>query len=449
MKKLAAFLSALILAAPTFAQAAGLIRDAEIESALRAYTNPILVSADIPPEDVRILIVNDPTLNAFVAGGLNIFVHTGLIRAADKPGMLIGVIAHETGHIAGAHLSQMAEKSSRSTLGAIIGSVIGIAAAIGGAGQAGGAILAGSQSMSQRMFIGSIRMNEQQADQAALRFLDDNDISASGMLEMFQSLQRNELGRNVQTDPFLRTHPLTSERIAVMRNHIKESTIPADQVPSNFAAMHARVLAKLAGFSDSYDQVLVKYPLTDTSVAGRYARAIAEFQRSNLPAALAGINELIKEYPNDPFFYDTKGQILFENGKLNEAFKTYDEAARLKPDSPLILTDYARCLTAQETRPDLLPRAIELLEKSKELDDSYSTTWRELAVAYGRQGRLGPSYLALAEEAALGGDWKTVLQHTSRARQYTNDDPGLALKIDDLERDAKAQLKQSKKNDLF
>lgn len=445
---MAAFAACVFAVAPTMAQAGGLIRDAEIEHALRAYADPMLVSSGIPPEDVRILIVNDPTINAFVAGGLNIFVHTGIIRAADKPGQLIGVIAHETGHIAGAHLSQLREKSTRSMLGSIVGTLVGVAAVVGGAGNAGAGVILGSQNMAQRNLASGIRINEQSADQAALTYLDNNDMSASGMIEMFEKLRRQEQSRNVQQDPFLRDHPLTSERITAMRNHIETSTIPKDQVPPKFPEMHARMQAKLAAFTDSYSQVMAQYPTSDTSAAARYARAIAEFKRNRLGDALKGMDQLIKENPNDPFFYDTKGQILFENGKLEEATASYAQANKLMPSSALMLTDYAKCLTAQQ-KPELLPKAIALLERSKELDDSYSATWRELAIAYGRQGKLGPSYLALAEEAALGGNYKTVLQHTARARSYASADPALELKLDDLERDAKEQLKQQNQRGLF
>lgn len=430
------------------AYAAGLIRDAEIEHALRTYATPMLVSAGIPPEDVRILIINDPVINAFVAGGLNIFIHTGLIRAATKPGMLMGVIAHETGHIAGAHLSQLREKSTRSMLGSVIGTLVGVAAIAGGAGGAGAGIMLGSQNMAMRSLNTGIRINEQSADQAALSYFDSNEISASGMLEMFETIRRNEQGRNVQADTFLRTHPLTTERITAMRNHIESSPIPKDQVPPKFPEMHARMQAKLAGFTDSYMQVMTAYPTSNTSTAARYARAIAEFKRNRLEPALTGINQLIAENPKDPFFYDTKGQMLFENGKLEEATAAYAQANSLMPGSALILTDYAKCLTAQQ-KPDLLPKAIALLERSKEIDDSYSATWRELAIAYGRQGKMGSSYLALAEEAALGGDYKGVLQHTARARGYADTDPGLELKLDDLERDAKTQWKQKNQGDLF
>jgi predicted Zn-dependent protease len=447
MKKLIAWISVCIFALPSIASAGGLIRDAEIEATLRAYTTPILNTAGIPPESVRILIVDDPSLNAFVAGGLNIFIHTGLIRTAKKPGMLIGVIAHETGHIAGAHLSQFSEKSSRSLLGAAIGAAVGVAAIVAGAGQAGAGVIAGSQSMAERNFLSGIRMNEQSADQAAISYLDDLDISSSGMLEMFETLRRNEQGHNVQQDTFLRSHPLTTDRISAMRNHIQNSAIPKDQVPTRFAAMHARMIAKLVGFTEPYNRVITAYPASDTSVAARYARAIAEFKRNRLADALKGIDALIAEYPNDPYFYDTKGQILFENGKLPEAAKAYGKANGLAPRSALILTDYAKSLTAQE-RPDLLPRAIALLERSKEIDDSHAATWRELAIAFGRQGQLGESYLALAEESALGGNYKMVLQHISRARGY-GDDSSLALRLDDLERDAQTQLKEQRKQGIF
>lgn len=444
------------LTVPITAQA-GLIRDAEIEHTLRAYAQPILEAADIPTRDVRIFIIANPTINAYVAGGLNIFLHTGLIRNTKNPGMLIGVLAHETGHISGAHLSQFTEKSNRALIGSLLGAAIS-AAVIGGAiatqgrvgrdaGQASIGAIAGTQSMIQRQILGDIRLNEQSADHAALAFLDANAISATGMLEMFEALRRQESG-GTSKDPFLLTHPLTTDRIATIRNHVAQSNIPADQVPEEFRAMHARMLAKLVAFTEPYETTLTLYPASDTSVAARYARAIAEFKRSHLTEALAGMNALIKSNPKDPFFYDTKGQILFENGKVVEAAAAYAKAHSLMPDSALILTDYAKTLIAQEDST-LLPRAITLLEQSRDLDDSYDLTWRQLALAYGKQGKLGLSYKALAEEAVLGGDYETALQHLARARELAGDDPALILQIDDLDRDVKAQWKEKKEGSLF
>ena len=424
---------------------AGLIRDAEIEHTLQAYARPIFSAADIDPESVRIFIIGSPEVNAFVAGGLNIFLHTGLIRETKTPGMLIGVIAHETGHISGAHLSQLREKASRATIGNVIGVILGAAAAAGGAGQLGAGILSGSQNIANRGFLSGIRQNEQAADQAALTFLDANDISASGMLDMFEVLRRRESGLGTR-DKYLLSHPLSSERIATMRNHIAQSPIPQGQVPSNFAAMHARMVAKLVAFTEAYETTLGLYPTSDMSVAARYARAIAEFKRSKFAPGLAGINALITEYPKDPYFYDTKGQILFENGKLAEAAAAYAKATSLAPDSALITTDYAKTLIAQN-KPTELKNAITLLERARELDDSYAMTWRQLAIAYGKQGKLGKSYEALAEEATLAGDYDTVLQHVARARRDASNDPALQLQLDDLERDAKAQRKKQKEAD--
>ena len=441
-RRVVAMLAALLL--PLSAQA-GLIRDAEIENTLHAYTRPIFKAADIDPESVRIFIVSSPEVNAFVAGGLNIFIHTGLIREAKTPGMLIGVLAHETGHIAGAHLSQFQEKANRATLRSVLGIILGAAAVAGGARQAGAGILSGSQNIANRSFLTDIRQNEQAADQAAITFLEASDISPSGMLAMFEVLRRREVGLQGR-DKYLLSHPLSSERIATMRNHIAESSIPADQVPSGFAAMHARMLAKLVAFTEGYATTLSLYPSSDTSVAGRYARTIAEFKRSKLAPALVGINGLIKEYPKDAYFYDTKGQILFENGKLEEAASAYAKANTLAPDSALITTDYAKTLIAQN-KPAELAHAIVLLERSRELDDSYATTWRQLAIAYGQQGKLGASYAALAEEAALSGDYKTVLQHVARARRDANGDDTLTLQLDDLTREAKAQLEKKKEAD--
>ncbi|MBN8542872.1 MAG: M48 family metalloprotease [Alphaproteobacteria bacterium] len=449
IRRIIAYLSVAIAAfTPMIAHAGGLIRDAEVEYTLRAYANPIFQSAGIPSEDIRILIVNDPAVNAFVAGGLNIFINTGLIRVTRNPGMLIGVIAHETGHISGAHLSQFSAKTNRALLGSAISAVLGAAAIAGGAGSAGAGIITGGQNIAMRNFFTEVRINEQSADHAALKFLDDNEISSAGVLEMFETLRRNESGAVSKRDPYLQTHPLTSERVATVRNHIKESTIPKNQVPSQFVPMHARMVAKLAAFMESRDVIRKLYPESRKDIAARYARAIADFRAAESKKAIAAMRQLIKEKPNDPFFQDTLGQILFETGDLNGATTAYQRASVLLPDSALIMTDYAKTLIARDD-PALLGRAIALLERATALDDSNDFTWRQLAIAYGKRGDLGTSYAALAEEAALQGDFETVLQHVKRARSHVQGESAIALQIDDLERDAREQLIEQKKNSLF
>lgn len=439
-------LLAAVLLVPFSAQA-GMIRDAEIEATLRSYANPIFVEAGITPEDVRIFIVGDPAINAFVAGGLNMFIHTGLIKAAPKPSMVIGVIAHETGHLAGAHLSQLSQKTSRATIGSIIGTVIGAATIAGGGGEAGAGIIMGSQNMALRNLLSGIRVNEESADHAALSYLDSLGISASGMLEMFEVLRRNE--RGTQRDPYLQSHPLTQQRISTMRNHVRNSEIAKDAVPSSFAAMHDRMLAKLIAFTEPYETTLRRYPKNNTSVAARYGRAIAEYRNSNPDAALALIESLIAEYPEDPFFYDTKGQILFENARISDALSAYQKAYDFMPNSALILTDYAKTMIAME-KPELLAQAITLLTRATSLDDSNGFTWRQLAIAYGKQGKLGESYLALAQEAAVSGQPEEVLQQVKRAKEGLRDNEAALLEADDLARDAEEQIrKQKETNSLF
>jgi len=426
---------------PLAAFAGGLLRDAEIEHTLHSYAAPIFEQAGVPPEDVRILIVNDPTLNAYVAGGLNMFIHSGLMKATTKPSMLIGVMAHETGHIAGAHLSQLREKASRAPMGSLLGAVLGAATIAGGAGEAGAGIISGSQNIALRQFLSGIRVNEQSADQAAITFLDALDISASGMLEMFEVLRRNERGS--QEDPYLQTHPLTQERIATMRNHVRHSTIPTDNVPKEFIEAHARMIAKLSAFTDTPEQVKRRYPLSDTSDAAHYARAIVAFRENHLDTAIEGMKILLAKYPEDPFFYDTEGQMLFENGKLTEAAAAYEKAHNLLPDSALIATDYAKTLIAMDS-PEKLPMAITLLQASAVIEDSYAFTWNQLAVAYGKQGKLGESYLALAKEAASNGDNEMVIQQVERARKTLPKGSPAFLEADDLERDAKEQMRKQK-----
>ena len=415
MRSLLAYLCAALMVVCPMSANAGVIRDAEIEHTLRAYLDPILHSADIPPEDVRLIIIGDPAINAFVAGGLNIFINTGLIQASNDPAMVIGVLAHETGHIVGAHLSQLTSKSNRAMLGTLISTVVGAAIIAGGGRDAGAGVMVGGQSAALKNFLSEIRINEQSADHAALKFLDDNDISASGMMQMFETLRRNESGAISKRDPYLQSHPLTTDRVATVRNHVKESKIPKGQYPRQFKVMHARMVAKLVAFSADKVTTLKLYPASRTDVAARYAHAIAYFRAAEPDKAIETLNELLKKYPKDPFFYDTLGQVMFENGKLAEAAKAYQKASELLPDSALILTDYGKTLIAQDS-PALLPRAIALLERANTLDDSNGFTWRQLAIAYGKKGDLGASYAALAEESALEGDHETVLQHVKRAR---------------------------------
>lgn len=396
------------------ARAVSLIRDAEIESTLRQYANPLFKAAGLNPDAVHIFIVQSDSVNAFVAGGANIFIHTGLIRACESPDMLIGVIAHETGHIAGGHLARGTEKLRHAQIGAILTYVLGAAAGIGGGGDVAAAIIAGGQSVLQRNIMSFTRANEQAADQAALSFLDQTGISAYGMVRVFEVLRRDERQHGGTPDPYVLTHPLSSERITHVENHAEHSSLPQGRFPPEFKIWHERLLAKLTSFIDTPEKTLMRYPISQQSVAARIARAIAYYKMPDLPKALDQMQSLLSEQPKDAFLHELKGQILFENGKISEALESYDKAASLSPDSALILISLAEVEIASGT-PARLQSAVRHLEHASAKEQTNDKLWHLLATAYGKSGELGKSSLALAEEAVINNDDKQAARHASAA----------------------------------
>lgn len=412
------------------------IRDAEIEYTLRRMTDPILTAADIQPDAVRIFIIQDPSINAFVAGGQNIFFHTGLLLKLNRPQMLMGVIAHEAGHIAGAHLTQLTSASDDAALGALLSYILGAAAAIGGSPEAGGAIISAGQNTSLRNLLSHYRGNEQQADQAAIRFLKQINLSPQGMLDTFELLRRKEHQRIGQGgDPYLRTHPLSTDRIATMRSEIQQARGLPNAPSAETVRWFNRMQAKLFSFFSPFDAVLQRYPHTDRSEAAHLARAVAQFRRPDLPAALEEMNHLITLSP-DAYSYDLKGQILFEHGRIDAAIAAYEQAAQLAPDTALILTDLGKSYIASQDSTRLV-QAVAVLEKAARLNDRNARTYRHLATAYGKQGKLGASYLALAREAALLHEPEDIQRYAHEAIKRLQDNPVLLLQAEDLLADAK------------
>ncbi len=435
-----------LLLMPMHAHAAGLLRDAEVEHTLRMFTNPILEAADIEPKTVRIFIVNDPAINAFVAGGLNIFIHTGLILNAKTPDMLIGVIAHETGHISGAHLSQLSAASEQASIGAILSTIVGAATVAAGGGQAGGAIISAGQNTSLRNILSYVRGNEQQADQAAVTFLDKIGISPKGMLDMFEVLRRGENKLGGTGDPYLKTHPLSSERIAVMRGAVSASRFAPSDTPKDYVRLHNRMVAKLFAFLKDPSETLQQYPESDTSEAALLARAVAYFRAADFAKARTAIDALIAHSP-DAFSYDLKGQIMFESGRVDDAINAYETGLKLLPDNSLMLTDLSKCLIAKEDKA-LLPAAIARLEKSARLDDTNSQTFRQLAVAYGSLDKIGESNMALAREAALNNSPEETLHYAKLAQKTLSNQSPAWLQSADLITEAKRLLKEEEKSIL-
>ncbi|MCH7693330.1 MAG: M48 family metalloprotease [Proteobacteria bacterium] len=397
------------------AQKLSFIRDAEIENTIRTYAAPLFQAAGLEPSDVRIYLVNDRSLNAFVAGGQRLFINTGLIMRSKHAGQVIGVIAHETGHIAGGHLSRLHAAIANSTAQSILALVIGAAAAIGtGRGDVGAAIVAGGQSMGLRSFLHYNRTQESAADQAALRFLDATGQSSRGLLEFMELLGAQDLLSADRQDPYLRTHPLSRERVDAVQAHLSRSPNRDKAQPARIQELHRRMLAKLYAFLEPVPRTLRRYAESDTGLAARYARAIAYYRKPDLGKALPLIDGLIAERPEDPYFHELKGQMLFENGRAAEALKPYETAVRLLPRSPLLRRGLAQ-VQLELGDPALLEPAIRNLRAAVQRDAEAPFTWRQLAIAYGRRGDMGMSAVALAEEALLKGDARQARYHAGKA----------------------------------
>ncbi len=416
------------------------IRDAEIEYVLRHMSAPLFRSAGLKPENVNMFLINQPSINAFVAGGPNIFIHSGLIEASESPEMFLGVIAHEIGHIDGAHLARMSQQTDTVVLGSIFSTIIGLAAAIGGAGEVGAAVGTGGNEIFQRNFLSHIRINEQAADQAALRYLKENDISAEGMLTLFEILRRQERQRiGIAIPEYVRSHPLTESRIARVENYISENPDQPKLSQVVYVA-YGRARAKLYAFLNEPEDTLRRYPKHDASDVTQYARAIAMFRKTNFSEARRLMKGLIEKYPQDPFYYDTYGQILYESGNIDEAITAYEKSLELLPNTPLLQSELAKSLIHRDAPGDI-KRATELLEASTQRDNSYSTAWRYLATAYGKQRKLGLSHLALAEEAALSGDHRAIMRETERALATLDKNSAGFFRAQDLKKYA-VQLKE-------
>ena len=417
-----------------------LIRDAEIEFTIATYARPVFQSAGISPDSVTIIIVDDPSLNAFVAGGQNLFLHTGLLVAVTDATELIGVIAHESGHIAGGHLARGALALEEARNQALIGTILGLAAAVA-AGEPGlaGATIGGTQSMAQRGFLSFTRSMENAADQAALTYLDRASISSRGLLTFLSTLADQELIPESRQVEYIRTHPLTRDRVDAVRAHVAQSPNADRQLPEPLREMFRRMQAKLLGFMHPR-RALQRYGEEDPSIAGQYGRAIAFYRLGDLEAALSLTDRLIAEEPGNPFFKELKGQMLMENGRLSEAQPYYEEANQLYPGEPLLLIPLAQ-IRIESGEEAALGAAISDLNEAVSAGGGSPMAWRLLATAYGRTGDVGMAAVALAEEAMALGDPQRALEQADRAERSLDRGSSGWLQIQDLRRQAEARLR--------
>ena len=436
------------LVTSTSADAAGLIRDAETESLVRLYAKPIFNAAGLGSQGIRIHIVNDKNFNAFVVDGHNMFMHAGTLMTAKTPNEVIGVIAHESGHITGGHLARLRTQVSRAQSAALMLQLLGLAAMVGGAfagspgiGQAGMGVAYGGQDAALRSLLAYRQDEESSADQAAMTFLNATKQSGKGMLESFQVLGAKLIG--VQgINPYLQSHPLPAQRIVQLRELVTSSPYYENVDPPELQFRHDLMKAKLYGFLDEPKTVFFRYPETDQSLPAMYARAIATYRQSGMKVAEPQIDALIAAKPDWPYFYEIKGQFLFESGKPAAAILPLREAVRLSPDEPLIRIMLGQAMLGAND-PKLVDEAITNLRTALAREDSSAMGYRQLAAAYARKADavkaagakkqyMAQAELASAEAYFYEGQLRLAKMQAKRAKAGLIDGTPNWIKADDI-----------------
>jgi predicted Zn-dependent protease len=416
------------------------IRDTEIEQLLRDYTTPILRAAGLGQQNIRVIIISDRSFNAFVMDGRRIFVNVGALLDSTTPNQIIGVLAHETGHIAGGHLAKLREQLANIQTAALIGMLAGAGALIAGASaggsgsglaQAGAAAMSAPQEMARRSLLSYQRTQEEAADRAGVKFLAETNQSPKGMYETFKRFADQVQFMSGRIDPYLQSHPLPMERVRALEVLAKSSAIWEKKDPPELQLRHDLMRAKLSAFIERPETVARKYPLTDTSLPARYARAIAGYRHYDIRSALAQMDALIQTQPNNPYFWELKGQALIESGHPVEAIAPLRHAVSLAPNASLIQIMLGQALVASNN-PKYAEESINLLRNALAREPDTPQGYTQLAMAYGRKGDLAQADLASAQAAFTRNDLKTARELAARAKtRFPVGTPGW-VKADDI-----------------
>jgi predicted Zn-dependent protease len=407
-------LSFAAMARPALAQS--ILRDAETESLLRDMSRPLIVAAGLQPENVRIVLIHDNSINAFVAGGQIVYLHSGLFTRAENANEVLGVVAHELGHITGGHVIRMHEGAQQATGIMILSLLLGAAAIAAGGGEAGmGAIMAGQQAAISR-FLAFSRDQENAADQAGATFLSRAGMSGRGSIAFFRRIEdlQYRIMAPGEADSYAQTHPLSGDRIQRLQERYESDPAWDARTDPGIEERFQRVRAKLAGYVDDPRRVLIQYPVTNQSIPGHYARAYA-YHRSAHPAeANAEVDALLRARPHDPYFLELKGQILLESGRPREALEALREAVSLVPNEPLIAALLGHALISTED-PVNFEEAKRVLRLAVARDNDNPFAWYQLGIVYDREGDEARAALATAERYSLEGRPGLALPNAERA----------------------------------
>ncbi len=397
------------------------VRDAEIEALVREYAAPILEAAGLSRSKIEIILVNDPAFNAFVAGR-RMFIHTGALLQSETPNEIIGVIAHEAGHIAGGHQQRLRQQLEAAQTMAIVAGLIGIGAAVGGAAsgagglaQAGTGLAMGGGEMARRGLLSYQRSEEATADRSAITYLEKTGQSARGMVRTFERMASSLSLMGSRIDPYQISHPLPRERIQNVQELAQASRFYDRTDPPALQRRHDMMRAKIAAHSQG--QATVSRMFRDPqSMAARYGDAIVTYLSGSPASALQKVDALVAGEPNNPYFHELRGEVLIRANRPQDAVAAFERAARLdRSNSGFMQFGLGQALLAAGG-PDAASRAIDALVQGLSRAPEYVTAYRYLAQAYGQIGEIAEAELATAEGHYYSGNFQQARQFAARAQ---------------------------------
>ena len=444
-RALAVLAAVSLLAQPASAQS--VLRDAETEALLDDLAAPLVQAAGLAPGNVDIVLVGDSSINAFVAGGQAVYIHTGLLEEADTAEEVQGVIAHELGHITGGHVISSSKGIATAGKISILSMLLGVAAAVAGAGEAAMGVMMAGQQAAMGNFLAFSRVQESAADAAGAQYLSKAGISGRGSLSFFRKLQNMEFRYGMShsdEDAYASTHPMSGDRIARLTHDYEID--PAWDKPADPAlqARFERVKAKLAGYIQEPAQTLRQYPETDTSAPARYARAYAFHKQAMMDKSLAETDALLKSAPDDPYYLELEGQVLLESGRPDDAIPPLRKATALTGNQPLIASLFGHALLATEDKSHY-PEAEDVLRAAVQRDRLNPFAWYQLGVIYAAQGDMPRARLASAEQQVMSGQYLEALRSAQAATAGLPENTPDWLRAQDIVFEARGALERDKK----
>ncbi len=410
------FATMLLFVGLPIAACAGMIRDTELETGLKKLMAPLVEAAGYPTDSIAVRIIIDPNYNAFVAGQQIIYVHSGLILNAKSAEEIIGVMAHEIGHLKAGHVPRRDAAIADANSATALAALAAIAVAAGGGGDAAAGVLIGGKDQVTKKLLQTIRYDEAVADEIGLSLLDKTGISANGLRDMMQRMAAQRALPESRQSRYYQTHPDAAERLSTYQDHVSRQNGQTTPISDEILALVDRLKTKMRAHVEPTQSILAQFDDAGT-LTHSYAKSIALYRRGELEAAMTVIDHLIKIAPQDAFFHEFRGDILLSMAKPDAAAWAYKQAISIRPDSPQISLKYGRALIVSGKATDLRD-AISALEKARDGEPKWTFPYRQLAIAYGRAGQLADADITLADEALITGDKPQAIKMAKRSLSH-------------------------------